>query len=229
VRIIGMVLSVWLAVGIGTWTQAQEGITVTGTGLVSLPPDMASISLGVTERAPTAGEAMALVSGSVAAMLTKLEEMDVAPADRQTSGLYLRPVFGDRQREAGTPPDITGYEAGNNLTITVRDLTTLGALLDAVISEGVNDFNGLRFGLQDDAAAQAQARRKAVEDAMAKAAQLADAAGLELGRITMMREGGQGGGPRPMEMSAMRSMDVPVEAGEVGITAQVTMVYNIAP
>ncbi len=228
-RILQWTAVIWVALASGVMAQnAQNGITVSGEGVVSLAPDMATIRLGVTERAETASDAMRQTSEKVRGILDQLDGIQVAGLDRQTSGLYLRPVYDNRPRDDNGPVQVVGYEAGNTVSITVRDLSKLGALLDAVVAEGANDFNGLEFGLQDNAEALIAARKGAVADAMARASQLADAAGVNLGDVLQMSESSQGYRPMEMKASQMRSMDVPIETGEVDIRAQVTMQFAIS-
>ncbi len=226
----------WAALVLVVWAQAvlaqgpEQGIIVTGEGRISAPPDMATITLGVTENAETAGEVMDKVTASVAAILAELEAMGVAPQDRQTSGFYLSPVHNNRTSSSNDAPRITGYRAGNSVTVRVRDLDELGPVMDAVIKIGANNFNGLRFGLQDSKEAYAQARVLAVQDAALRANQLADAAGVTLGGIQRITESSHHGAPVMMEMAQSRSaMSDAIATGEVDVVAQVTMVFSIAP
>lgn len=228
-KILKWVAVIWLyCVGIASAQMAEQGIIVTGEGKVSAPPDMATITLGVTENAETAKEVMDKVNGSVAGLLAKLEALGVAPEDRQTSGFYLRPVHNNRASSSLASPKITGYQAGNSVTVRVLDLAKLGGMMDAVIEIGANDFNGLRFSLQDDSEALAEARKLAVGDAKQRAAQLADAAGISLGRIVRMAENSHQGGQMVQSFEAARSsMSDAIATGEVDVTAQVTMVFEI--
>jgi len=228
-RILQWVAVMWIALATGAIAQdGARGISVTGEGIVSMAPDMATIRLGVSERAATASDAMRQTSEKVRGILDQLDGIQVAGLDRQTSGLYLRPVYDNRPREDNGPAQVVAYEAGNTVSITVRDLSKLGALLDAVVAEGANNFNGLEFGLQDNAKALIEARKGAVADAMARANQLADAAGVKLGDVLQMSESSQGYMPMEMKASQMRSMDVPIESGEVSVRAQVNMQFAIA-
>ena len=208
--------------------QAPQGITVSGEGVVSLAPDTATIRLGVSERAASAAEAMAQTSEKVRGILNQLDSLKIAGLDRQTSGLYLRPVYDNGSRNDTTPVQVSGYEAGNTVSVTVPDLSKLGQLLDAVVAEGANDFNGLQFGLQDNQAALEQARKDAVSDAMARAQQLADAARVKLGKVVSMSETSQGFRPMEMRSAQMKSMDMPIETGEVDVSAQVSLQFEIA-
>mgnify|MGYP003636342084 CR=1 FL=1 len=227
-QILKMAVIMWGV--LATVVQAQEtnpGITVNGESVVSQAPDMATISLGVSKRAPSASEAMANTSEKVRGILAKLDTLQVAGLDRQTSGLYLRPVYDEQSRDGSTSVQVVGYEAGNTVRVTVRDLTKLGLLMDAVVAEGANDFNGLQFGIRDNSQSLLEARKNAVADAIARATQLAEAAGVKLGDVISMSESSQGFRPMEMRMSQMKSMDTPIETGEVDVRVQVTVHFAI--
>ena len=201
-------------------------ITVTGEGRVDAAPDMATVSLGVVTEGTTAAEAMAANSIQLAAVLEQLKMGGIEDRDIQTSGLSLNPNW--QQTEADPTPRIMGYQASNMLTVRVRKLDQLGTVLDKTISDGANSFNGLCFGLSDPAPAMNEARKRAVTDAMARARLLTQAAGLTLGPVVSISEGGGFGGPQPMyRMDAAAASPVPVAAGEVSTAASVTMVFEL--
>ena len=207
---------------------ADNGITVTGEGRVSLPPDMATINLGVLGTGETANAAMKEVTDTAAALLKQLDALGIAEKDRQTSGFYLRPVYNNNGVSSSKRPKIVGYQAGNAITVEIRDLEASGAVLDSVLEVGVNNFNGLSFGLQDNAAALAIARARAVADAQLRASQLAEAAGISLGDVLRMTENSHHGGPRVMQLAESRSSaSDAIAEGEVNVMAQVTMVFGI--
>lgn len=202
-------------------------ITVTGEGAVDLPPDMATIRTGVVTQARTAAEALDANSAAMAEVLTLLREAGIAERDLQTSGLSLMPLRDDRSGTAAPPP--VRFVARNGVTVRVRDLATLGPVLDRVVQGGANTFDGLDFGLADPAAALAEARLKAVADARLKAETYAGAAGLGLGPVQLIAD--QSGFVQPMEIRmAASAMDaVPIAAGEVSVRASVTMTWTLAP
>jgi uncharacterized protein YggE len=201
-------------------------ITVTGEGRVDAAPDMATVSLGVVTEGTTAAEAMAANSIQLAAVLEQLKMGGIEDRDIQTSGLSLNPNW--QQTEADPTPRIMGYQASNMLSVRVRKLDQLGTVLDKTISDGANNFNGLSFGLSDPEPAMNEARKRAVADAQGRARLLTKAAGLTLGPVVSISEGGGFGGPQPMyRMDAAAASPVPVAAGEVSTTASVTMVFEL--
>lgn len=209
---------------------AQEDarrITVTGEGRVETAPDMATVTLGVTTEADGAREAIDSNSRAMAAVLERLTAAGIADRDLQTSNFSVTPRF-DYSRTDGRG-EITGFVAQNSVVVRVRDLDGLGGILDAVARDGANNFQGLQFGLQDPGPVEDDAREAAVSEARRKAELYAAAAGVRLGALMTLSEEG-GARPQPMMMQAeMRaaSDSVPVAAGEVSVTARVTLVYAI--
>lgn len=206
-------------------------ISVTGEGQVETAPDMATVSLGVTTEGDTASAALAANSEAVAAVIARLKAEAIEDRDVQTSGLSLGPRY-DYGGSNGGEPKITGYFAMNIVTVRVRDISSVGGVLDGVVSDGANTLNGLSFGLEDDAAAMDEARRRAVADAAHKAALYAEAAGVKLGRVLSISEPAavQPRGPVMMAEAsfAKGAADVPVATGEVSLGASVSIVYEIA-
>lgn len=205
---------------------AVRQITISGQGQVAATPDMATITLGVTNEADDAATAMAETSQSVRQILGRLTTMGLAARDIQTRQLSLNPLWSNRSYDSDKRPKITGFQASNTVIVRIMDLAKLGDILDAVIADGANNFNGLQFSVQEPAPLRNAARRAAVADAIARANLLADAAGVTLGMVLSMSE--QGGARMPMPMADMRVSSVPVAVGEITIQASVTMVFQIA-
>ncbi len=202
-------------------------ITVTGEGRVDRAPDLATLSLGVTTQGATAAAAMAANSAGVAAVLANLTAAGIAAADIQTSGLSLNPNWIGY--DASPTPRIDGYTATNTVTVRVRALGSLGAVLDAAVQDGANTLNGLAFGLADPDPVLDEARVRAVADAQRRAALLAAAAGVTLGRVLSISDSVGVGAPAPMySMYAGSAAPVPVSGGEVSVLATVTISWEIA-
>ncbi len=218
--ILGMVAPVGAA-----FAEGAGQITVTGTGTVAAAPDMASISLGVTTQGQTAAEALTANNAAMADVMARLSSAGIAPRDLQTSNLQLQPNWV--QPEGAQAAQINGYTASNMVTARVRDLAILGGVLDAAVKDGANTLNGIAFEQSDPAPAQSAARKLAVEDARARASEMLQAAGVGLGKIVSMQESGGYVSPMPMVKAMMDEAAVPVAAGELGVSAQVTVVFEI--
>ncbi|MDG1282081.1 MAG: SIMPL domain-containing protein [Pseudorhodobacter sp.] len=203
-------------------------ITLTGEGVVSAAPDMATISIGVMTEGKTAAEAMAANSAQLAQVLENLRAAGIADRDLQTSGLSLNPNWANASGSGVSR--IVGYVASNQLSVRVRVLDSLGMVLDAAVRDGANQLNGVSFGVADPAPLLAAARKRAVADARAKADLFTQAAGVGLGAVLAITEQQQGGG-QPMYRGAAMAMEaaVPVAEGEISVSAQVTLVWGLTP
>jgi uncharacterized protein YggE len=115
------------------------------------------------------------------------------------------------------------------VSVRLDDVAKLGATLDALVTAGANQLNGINFSIADSSALLAQARQQAVADALVKAQTFAKAAGVTLGPILSISES-DNGGPRPLymaaaPMAALRA--VPVAPGEESVTASVSITWQI--
>ncbi len=203
-------------------------ITVSGEGRVDTVPDMATINLGVTTQARSASEALTANSAELARVLGNLKAAGIDSRDIQTTGLSLNPSW--QYDQSGSNGRITGYIASNGVTVRVRALEGLGGVLDAAVRDGANTLNGIEFGLADPGPVMDEARKRAVADARRRADLLTAAAGVKLGRILTITEGGGYAPPVPMyRAEAAASAPVPVAAGEIATAASVTVVWELAP
>ena len=181
-------------------------------GETKIAPDMATITLGVTTDAKTAAEAMTANARQMNQMLTALARAGIASKDIQTSNLNLgaQNVYAQNQ-----PPRLTGYQASYQVSGTVHDLSRLGAAVDATVSAGANQVNGISFGLNDSTAAENAARLEAVKALQAKAELYAKATGYRIGRLVSLSEGGGYAPAPPMPMASFAKRDMAVSASRV--------------
>ncbi len=208
---------------------ASPALNLSAFGEVRTAPDMATISFGVVTEATTAAEAMRLNATRMTQVMAALRRAGIAERDVQTSGLNLSAQYDYVQNE---PPRLRGYQANNRVTVIINDLDAVGTTADAVVAAGVNQIDGISFGLKDPTTAENQARQLAVRNLQAKASLYAQALGVGLGGIRSLSEGG-GYAPQPVPMYAVRAqaMDsgssTPVAAGELTIRIDITGVYDL--
>lgn len=205
-------------------------LSVTGHGESRVAPDQMLISLGVTTQAETAAQAMDDNSSRQASILQTLRDAGVAEGDIQTEGLTLNPTMN--YPEDGGAPSISGYMAQNLLTVRVTDIARAGAVLDSIVDAGANEMRGIRFIREDSQGTQDQALSDAVADATHRAGVMAEAAGLELGRVMRIGEPqSRVIAPEPMQMRAMAASgqadSIPVEGGEIAFTAAVEVAFSL--
>jgi len=244
--LVGISLVLALVVATTRYAAAQESttvttsepspttLTVTGQGTVVVEPDTASVSFGVTIEDETLSTAQTEATTTMTAILTAVTDAGVAERDVRTVD-YSVTILYDYDDD-GTVTSILGYQVSNTVAVTVRQLDSLGTILDAVVAAGANNVYGVSFFVNDTTAAASQARIAAVEDAMAKANDIATAAGLTVSRIVSIDEQTTAP-PTPVDYypSAAAEMDdsagyaVPVQAGSTDIMATVYMVFELEP
>lgn len=208
--------------------KPEHTLSVSGTGSVSVKPDLADVTVGVTVQRDTAGAAAADVANVMDAVITAVKALGIAEEDIQTTSLSLSPVY-DYDR---TPYRLVAYTATNLVTVTVRDITQAGPVIDAATGAGATDVNNITFRVADQAAAETQAREQAVRAARAKADTIAAAAGTEITGIISISETSSPT-PYPMFYGREAAADLagaapmPVMAGTIDVEVSVAIVYSI--
>jgi uncharacterized protein YggE len=218
-------------------TRAQTGpdpafaattLSLSASGEVKAAPDMATITLGVDTSAGSAAQAMSANAERMARVIATLKGAGVAERDLRTSALSLSP---QTVYEEGHAPRLTGYQASNQLTVTIRDLGRIGAVADAVVAAGATNVGAITFGLADPLATENAARAAAVKALQDKASFYAQATGYRVARLVNLSEGAPDeSGPRPMgPLMAMRAKaaPTPVEAGELDVEVDVSGIFEL--
>ena len=200
-------------------------ISVTGTGEVSVTPDIARITVGVQTQGVDSATAGGENARKTDAVLKAIRALGVAEKDMQTEGYNIYPQF-DYQKN---PPVLTEYQVNNSVRITVRKMSDAGKILDAALKAGANVAGGITFDVSDPQKAQDEALTKAVQDATRKASLMARATKSSATlRLIELTEGGANNYSPPMPMArmamagAMAEATTPVQAGQAKITAMVT-------
>lgn len=205
-------------------------ITVSGEGKVSLPPDIARLSFGVsTGRLPSSKMAGESLAKTVNAVLNAVKNAGIQEKDIKTASVSLYPEF-DYDDGIQLP---RGFRASESITVTVRDLDKAGEILSLAIAAGANESSGVEFTVENPEEERAKARQEAIVEAKKKANLLAGQLGVSLGRIVNFSEG-TGNYPQPMMMErammkgAMDIADsIPIESGEQEIRVTVSLTYEL--
>ena len=205
-------------------------IHVTGSGSVVGEPDIATLRLGVSVEKASVEEAREIAASAMTDVTESLKANNVAEKDIQTENFSISPQYDytDNGRV------LRGYRVNNTVSVKVRELESLSDIIDAAATAGgdIVVLNAIRFMIEDSTTLQTQARALAVKNAEAKAQTLAEASGVTLGKPVTITEISLGGGTAiafaesaAFDDSARSS--TPIEAGELTVTVNVTIVYEI--
>ncbi len=216
-----------LAAPFASAEEPARQITVSGSAEVLAPPDLATISAGVQTQAATAAQALEENSTVMTEVFAELEGLNVARADLQTSQLSLDPVWEQPTDGGMGSPKIVGYQASNMVSIKVRQISTLGSVIDALGGAGANRIFGVSFEVEEPRPLLDQARSQAIADARAKAELLTKAAGVTLGPVLTIRDTPAMGSPGPLRAKADMAAAAPVAEGTVTLGADVEMVFGL--
>ena len=203
-------------------------LDVSAEGAVTRAPDIAIISAGVVTQALTASAAMQENASRMSATVAALKAAGVADRDIQTASLSLSPQYRYAENKA---PEITGYQASNQVSVRFRDIKRAGKILDTLVAQGANQINGPVFSVEKADAAIDEARVAAIRTARARADLYAQAAGLKVKRILSISES-QGYAPPPypvpMAMSARaEKADTAIEPGEQKLSVNVSVSFEL--
>ena len=226
----GVILSAIPGVS-ATSTQASEAgaprtITAVGAGSASASPDVATAQIGVETQSSAPEEATLQNEERIKAVVEALKAAGIDPKDIQTTyyNLWAEQRYDP---EKGQPTGEYVYHVGNGLSVKIRDLSKVGAILSSAVEAGANNISGVSFSIEDTSALEAEAREKAVADAEARAESLARLSGVELGEVVLVSEviGG------PVTVFAERAMGggggVSIEPGQLEVSMQVQMSFAI--
>lgn len=210
----------------GDTSGPPKGITVQGTGKVTVAPDLATISLSVQAQGSTAAKAQSQASSVMAKVIGEVKGQGVAVADLATQWISLQAQYS-YSSDGSTPPRVIGYQASQSLTIKVRQIDKAGPVIDAAVGAGATQVDGIAFSVADPTGPAAQARTAAVADARARASALASAAAVTLGAAVSIVEVGATA-PTPIPYASDKALGAvaptPVQPGttEVEVDVQVT-------
>ena len=212
----------WLA--LPALALADGELTVIGTATVTFQPDMAEFSVGVETHAETVSGAVAANQETMNAVIEALEAAGIAEGDLSTSNYYV----GTEYDYSVTPAVLTGYYVGNTLTVVVRDVTQVGAIIDAATAAGANQVYGVTFRSSQQSDSYDRALTLAIQEGMRKAQLMAIASGRALGQLRDVEESGvQAYSVRAAFDTAAKASGTSIMPEELSVTASVTMTYEL--
>jgi uncharacterized protein YggE len=208
----------------------DRGIAVSGEATVSVPPDLAEVTLGVEADGPTAAEAQRRTARTMEKVLAALAAAGVERKDLRTTQYSLTPVR--RWDEPTRREVLLGYRAANLVTVRTGETGRVGQLVDAAVSAGATDVANLSFSVADRSKVREEALARAVADARHQAERLARAAGVRLGRVQTITDSTAEAQPlstwaRLKEAGAAADGAPPLEPGRLRFTTRVQVTFGL--
>jgi len=214
----------------GAISTQQEGIWVTGTGKVSIVPDIVTVDIGAEVVQTSIADAQSQSAEAMNKIMAALTSNGVAETDIQTREFSIHEV---RKWDYDTDQSVlSGYRVTNMVTAKIRDIDKAGSIIDAAAEAGgdLTRINNLRFSVDDPSVCRNEARGKAMANAQAKAEQLAVLAGVTLGKPTYINEGVPTAPSTERFFSVLAedaNLGTSISAGEMEISATVQVAYAI--
>lgn len=192
-------------------------VTVQGHGEATVAPDMATITLGVENHDSNASAALAANASRMTDVINAVKGKGVPDSHIQTSNLS---IYYDSQHDY--------YVVSHQVTVRIDDIASVGPVLDAAVSAGANSSWGVSFGLKDPSAARADALKSAIADARTRANGIASALGVSITGVGSAQEATSNYTPVPLPAGAYGApaASTPVQAGQLTVSADVTVVYT---
>jgi uncharacterized protein YggE len=206
-------------------SQQINTVTASGNGKAYAAPDEATMSFGVTKRSADAKKALAEASAAAKDITDAIIKAGVAKKDIQTSNVSVYP----QQTDQNGKPVITGYEASIQVTVKIREIGDLGAIITAANEAGADTISGPSFSVAEDSPYRDEAIGKAVDDARREAEAMAKAANKSVGEVLNISSTSVNVPiySRDMAYATGAAKDVPIETGQLEITADVTVVFEL--
>lgn len=213
--------------------QKSTTLTLSETAEVQSSPDVAFITFGVQTEAKTAEEALRQNAAKMNAVMAAVKQQGIAEKHVQTSGLNLHAVYDYPSSSTGpSTPILRGYQVSNQINVRVEDPSRLGNAIDAVVKAGINQINGVSFGLKDPSKAEDQARQDATRTLTARAELYAQSLGLKVKRIASLSENASYNPPPVvpqfrMAKAEMAADSTPIAGGEVSTSVTLNAVFEL--
>lgn len=227
-------LLVVLLVTIGACAMAEEQIrtiTVNGTGTAEVKPDRATLRMSIVAREATLAAAQRAAADVTARVLKMTDRMDIDRDQVDTTGASVRPDYRwNRDKEE---QELRGYIAERQISVVIKDLETLGAVVEGAVGAGVNQVSPPHLDSSERKQTYRKALRAAADDAKENATQLADALGARLGQVISINSGSNAPRPPVPYAANMRSMAAESDAGEsynaadLSFNATVSVVFEL--
>lgn len=220
---------------IGQDAEFKNTIVITDTGEVYAVPDLAIVSLIVTNEAKTVAEAISENSQRMNKVIEEMKSLEIEEKDLKTTSYNIYPRYEYSRDQFGNIYGnriLAGYEITQSLQVKIRNMEGIGQVIEGGTSAGANDVSNLQFTIDNQDELKKQAREQAIEKAKSKAQELTSQLGVRLGKISSFSENFYvpyyGAMDYAMEKGMGGAEAVPdIQTGENKISVSVVITYEI--
>lgn len=205
-------------------------VVVTASGTTTVAPDQARLSLAVVTTEKDLSRAQSENNRTTQKVMDAVRALGIDNSNIQTSGFNIYPQYDYNTKSSGI---LIGYQVRNEITVVIKDISKVGLILDAAVQAGANNVNHVSFEKANLDAAENEALLKAIARGREKAQVIAAAAQMSLGGLVSITEGWNASiypNVANIAMDSIKDMgagQVPINPGELRVTASVTMVYEL--
>lgn len=175
----------------GAYAEANY-MRVSADAEVRVKPDRAAITFGLSERTASLRDGAAQLNKVAKQVTSYLLNRGIEERFIQADSLSIRPVYTEQtvynNKGVRSGKEVREYEVSQTFTVTLDDVTQYEDVLYALLDLGVNRVENVSFYSTNTRATRDEARRLAVKYAQEKAALLAEAAGVKLGKVVNVQE-----------------------------------------
>ncbi len=220
-------LNIGIPLRVSTIAASSAELSVVGEGKMDVTPDVAHIDVGVTvNKVATPQEAQKSIAKTNSAIVAALKELGVDKADVKTTNYYVNPNY-DYTNGANI---LAGYNGSAQLTIKVRAIDNVSAIIEAAMNAGANEVMNTRFSVDKPEVFREQARSKAIQNAKDQAQKIAKELGIKLGKVTNVIESSGGDSVIMGKMYAAEGLGggggADLQPGSQTITSTVTLYFE---
>lgn len=217
-----------------TAAEERDSVTVTGSAVTEVEPDMAYVYLELSKEAPTAEEAREGVAVKLQSLKTVLLSAAVTGENARSTGYNLEPVYsftGGKRKQIG-------FRALTTMKVEVENLERLSGLLDSSVTKAGASVSRVEFGLNNKNIVEQRLLQEAVANAKSKAELVASAGGRTLGVMVQANISSSGGDSHvimnsPMLMAKMDGaeggMPTELHQGTITVRSSVNLVFALRP
>lgn len=203
-------------------------MSISGTGVINVMTDQATVILGVYTQDKTAGTAIDENAALMTAVISSLKQLGFTDDDMKTTSYGVTPTYNWEINA------VVGYQVTNMIELKIKDLKKVGPAIDAAAAAGANRVDSISFGISDETAQamKLQAYTAAINDAKAKSDVITSGLGVKVAGIQSISESSYYPYIAYRSDAAYESSgkaSTPVLKGNLSVTVTLNIVYLIEP